>query len=131
MSPPVPPLRPSPGASGLGRARTQGQWLKKQGLKRLGALGTADAVLHLWALCAFRYDTESGAVWLSHPTPVQYQRLHAWIAALPPNDCEVIEWRIVGERTLETVARVMGVTRERVRQIEARVLIKCRRFLST
>jgi RNA polymerase primary sigma factor len=58
------------------------------------------------------------------------ERVAAVLRCLPPRDREVLELRFGlrdGQaRTLEEVARVLGVTRERVRQIETRALVKLR-----
>jgi RNA polymerase primary sigma factor len=58
------------------------------------------------------------------------ERIAAVLRCLPPRDREVLELRFGlrdGQaRTLEEVARVLGVTRERVRQIETRALVKLR-----
>ena len=58
------------------------------------------------------------------------ERIAEVLRCLPPRDREVLELRFGlrdGQaRTLEEVARVLGVTRERVRQIETRALVKLR-----
>ena len=58
------------------------------------------------------------------------ERVAEVLRCLPPRDREVLELRFGlkdGQaRTLEEVARVLGVTRERVRQIETRALVKLR-----
>jgi RNA polymerase primary sigma factor len=58
------------------------------------------------------------------------ERIAEVLRCLPPRDREVLELRFGlrdGQpRTLEEVARVLGVTRERIRQIESRALDKLR-----
>jgi RNA polymerase primary sigma factor len=58
------------------------------------------------------------------------ERVAEVLRCLPPRDRDVLELRFGlrdgQSRTLEEVARVLGVTRERVRQIESRALVKLR-----
>jgi RNA polymerase primary sigma factor len=59
------------------------------------------------------------------------ERIREVLRSLPPREREVIELRFGlrdgTPRTLDEVARLFGITRERVRQIEARALLKLRR----
>lgn len=59
------------------------------------------------------------------------ERVREVLRSLPPREREVIELRFGlcdgQQRTLDEVARHFGITRERIRQIEARALIKLRR----
>jgi len=59
------------------------------------------------------------------------ERVREVLRSLPPREREVIELRYGlrdGKcRTLDIVARQFGITRERIRQIEARALLKLRR----
>jgi RNA polymerase primary sigma factor len=61
------------------------------------------------------------------------ERIHEVLRSLTPREREVIELRFGlkdGQpRTLEEVARAYGITRERIRQIEARGLLKLRQPL--
>ncbi|VTS08180.1 sigma-70 family RNA polymerase sigma factor [Tuwongella immobilis] len=58
------------------------------------------------------------------------ERIHEVLRSLAPREREVIELRFGLKdgtpRTLDEVARVYGITRERIRQIEARGLLKLR-----
>jgi RNA polymerase primary sigma factor len=58
------------------------------------------------------------------------ERIAEVLRCLPPRDRDVLELRFGlrdgHARTLEEVARVLGVTRERIRQIETRALMKLR-----
>jgi RNA polymerase primary sigma factor len=58
------------------------------------------------------------------------ERIAEVLRCLPPRDRDVLELRFGlrdgQSRTLEEVARVLGVTRERIRQIETRALVKLR-----
>jgi len=68
-------------------------------------------------------------------TALERAELKATIAAalgqLKPREQDVIEKRFFSEKTLEEIAGDYGVTRERVRQIEAKALSKLRRHLRT
>jgi RNA polymerase primary sigma factor len=59
------------------------------------------------------------------------ERIREVLRSLPPREREVIELRYGLKdgrcRTLDVVARQFGITRERIRQIEARALLKLRR----
>jgi RNA polymerase sigma-32 factor len=52
-------------------------------------------------------------------------------AGLGPRDRQIVEQRILAEelRTLQELGDELGVTRERVRQLEARVVKQLREFL--
>jgi RNA polymerase primary sigma factor len=58
------------------------------------------------------------------------ERIGEVLRSLPPRDREVIELRFGlrdgQSRSLEEVSRMFGITRERIRQIEARGLLKLR-----
>jgi RNA polymerase primary sigma factor len=58
------------------------------------------------------------------------ERIAEVLLSLPPRDREVIEMRFGlkdgRSRTLDEVAHIFGITRERIRQIEARGLLKLR-----
>ncbi len=60
------------------------------------------------------------------------QYLSAWIAELPPTERNVIEMRYglnrATPRTLDSIGRQFGITRERVRQIENQAIRKLRNF---
>jgi RNA polymerase primary sigma factor len=88
----------------------------------------------------FGDDDQSAASFLadrSEPSPGEEtdrhllrERIHEVLRSLPPRDREVIELRFGlrdGQaRSLEEVSREFGITRERIRQIEARGLLKLR-----
>ena len=44
------------------------------------------------------------------------------LSTLAPREQRVLELRFAAERTLEEIGRELGLTRERVRQIEAKAL---------
>lgn len=50
------------------------------------------------------------------------QRLETALAALPERLSWIVEQRFIGERTLQEVGDDLGISRERVRQLEARAL---------
>src|SRR5262249_60841304 len=58
------------------------------------------------------------------------ERVHEVLRSLAPREREVIELRFGlmdgHPKTLDEVARLYGITRERIRQIEARGLLKLR-----
>ena len=71
------------------------------------------------------------------PAPAEYinetrrsERVESWLKLLDENERKIIRLRFgIGDyapRTLETIGRQFGVTRERVRQIEEKALIKLR-----
>lgn len=59
--------------------------------------------------------------------------IESWLEALSPNERRVISYRYgLGGRepmTLDAIGKVMGVTRERIRQIENKSLLKLRRII--
>ncbi|CAG1000658.1 partial RNA polymerase sigma factor SigB, partial [Anaerolineae bacterium] len=59
-------------------------------------------------------------------------RIRLWLASLDENERQVITERFGLDgrdpRTLESVGREFGITRERVRQIEAKALAKLRKM---
>jgi len=73
----------------------------------------------------------------STPAPAEYitetrrsERVEGWLKLLDENERKIISLRFgIGDyapRTLETIGRQFGVTRERVRQIEEKALMKLR-----
>jgi RNA polymerase primary sigma factor len=60
----------------------------------------------------------------------QTQDIEAALATLPPRDAKVLRLYFGIEdgqsRTLEEIGRMMGVTRERIRQLRDRALIRLR-----
>mgnify|MGYP000288942844 FL=1 len=62
----------------------------------------------------------------------RHATIRALLGMLAPREAQVIVLRFglddKGERTLEEVGRLLGLSRERVRQIEARALIRLRRL---
>jgi RNA polymerase sigma-32 factor len=58
-------------------------------------------------------------------------KVKEFAGSLPPRDRQIVEQRILAEepRTLQELGDELGVTRERVRQLEARVVQKLRGFL--
>ncbi|NIQ38947.1 MAG: sigma-70 family RNA polymerase sigma factor [Proteobacteria bacterium] len=59
--------------------------------------------------------------------------IESWLEALSPNERRVISYRYgLGGReamTLDAIGKIMGVTRERIRQIENKSLLKLRRII--
>lgn len=58
------------------------------------------------------------------------EALHDLIATLNPRDLRLLEIRLIEEATLEATARIVGRTRERVRQVQDRFLGKLDRLLA-
>jgi RNA polymerase sigma factor (sigma-70 family) len=50
--------------------------------------------------------------------------VNAALSRLPPRERHVVVGRLFHEKTLEAVGQEMGVTRERIRQIESKTLVK-------
>jgi len=76
----------------------------------------------------------------SYPSPlesvaadVQAARINAWLETLDANERTIISMRFGldgdGAKTLEVVGRSFGLTRERVRQLEAKALAKLRKIV--
>ena len=65
--------------------------------------------------------------------PLSQDDTTALVQSLAPREREVIELRFGlkdgTQRTLDEVAKIYGITRERIRQIEARGLVKLRQPL--
>ena len=68
---------------------------------------------------------------LSSRPPHPYAILDSWAEELDEREAVIFRHRIRGDEqtTLEDLARMFGVTRERIRQIEARLQRKLKRFL--
>jgi RNA polymerase sigma factor (sigma-70 family) len=62
------------------------------------------------------------------------QQIDEWLATLAPSERNVIELRFglngADPKTLDSIGKVLGITRERVRQIESIALAKLRTFVS-
>jgi hypothetical protein len=56
------------------------------------------------------------------PATTLQQELNEFIALLKPSQKKVLEERVLNQKSLEQVGEFLGVTRERVRQIESRLL---------
>ncbi len=110
--------------------------LKPEDMKVLGAVGRPPLSLHE----VFGDEEDSWASVLNDPRATSpgeatdhvllRERIDEALRCLAPRDREVIELRFGlrdGQaRTLDEVARLLGVTRERVRQIESRGLGRLR-----
>jgi len=63
----------------------------------------------------------------------RFVEIKSWLEALSQAERRVVSYRYgLGEEepmTLEAIGRIMGVTRERIRQIENKALLKLRRFM--
>jgi RNA polymerase primary sigma factor len=81
-----------------------------------------------WA--SFLPDQATASPGVSADQHLLKDRIAEVLRSLPQRDRDVLELRFGlrdgHARTLEEVARVLGVTRERIRQIEARALVKLR-----
>lgn len=59
-------------------------------------------------------------------------RVHTWLSSLDDNEKRILRMRFGfddnGPQTLESIGRVFGVTRERVRQVEVKAIEKLRRL---
>jgi RNA polymerase primary sigma factor len=58
-----------------------------------------------------------------------HERVRQAIRMMPPREAKVIYGRFFKDQTLEQIGDQMGVTRERIRQIEAKALITLREYL--
>lgn len=76
----------------------------------------------------------------SVPAPMEFLNLadrthmvHEWLGMLDKNEAEIIRLRYgfdgSGPRTLDSIGKVFGVTRERVRQIEVKALYKIKKII--
>jgi RNA polymerase primary sigma factor len=111
--------------------------VRLEDLKALNAVGRPPMSLHeplsndeegTWA--HFLSDTASGSPGEEADRHLLKERIDEVLRFLPPRDRQVIEMRF-GLRgghshTLDEVAQTLGITRERVRQIEMRALLKLR-----
>ncbi len=65
----------------------------------------------------------------------RFELVGAWFETLTPNEKNILTLRFGLDdkepQTLETIGRSFGVTRERIRQIEAKSLLKLRRLVET
>jgi RNA polymerase primary sigma factor len=63
----------------------------------------------------------------------KFELVSKWLASLSENEQKIISMRFGLEdkdpQTLDTIGRSFGVTRERIRQIEAKSLDKLRKFV--
>jgi RNA polymerase primary sigma factor len=82
------------------------------------------------SLQGFLQGEESSSPWQEADMGMLRERIAAVLLSLPPRDREVIELRFglggAPPHTLGEIATRFGVTRERVRQIESRALLKLR-----
>jgi len=67
-----------------------------------------------------------------HDRGVRARRLHACLADLPPRERAIVVRRQLEDEgvTLETLGRELGISKERVRQLEARAIAKLRAALA-
>jgi RNA polymerase primary sigma factor len=85
----------------------------------------------------FLIDTIEDTSTLSPETLLEdinkFERVSDWLAGLSENERKIITMRFGLEdkepQTLDTIGRSFGVTRERIRQIEAKSLEKLRKML--
>jgi RNA polymerase primary sigma factor len=85
----------------------------------------------------FLIDTIEDTSTLSPETLLEdinkFERVSEWLAELSENERKIITMRFGLEdkepQTLDTIGRSFGVTRERIRQIEAKSLDKLRKML--
>ncbi|HTP66226.1 MAG TPA: sigma-70 family RNA polymerase sigma factor [Geobacteraceae bacterium] len=65
----------------------------------------------------------------------RFQVMETWFATLSENEKKILTLRFGLDdkepQTLETIGRIFGVTRERIRQIEAKSLLKLRRLIES
>ena len=93
----------------------------------IAAAMARDEAIHQWDVVA-GVSLSS----ISAPPPHPYAILDSWAEELDEREGVILGHRIHGDErtTLEGLARMFGVTRERIRQIEGRVQRKLRRFLA-
>lgn len=94
------------------------------------SLGTEDNAGELEEIIA---DENAGNPYLDLESANTRGVIHELLASIPPRDAKVLEYRFGlhdgRPRTLEEVGEIVGITRERVRQIQNQSLGKLRRAL--
>ncbi len=72
--------------------------------------------------CGGEDEPEVGLIVATTSAPTLQQELDEFVALLKPSQKKVLEERVIGQKSLERVGELLGITRERVRQIESRLL---------